>query len=63
MRFMGINPTLIVLASLLNPKIFFFHSKIIEEGNDQELIQSDPEHRPHYTKGKKSQHEVTSVNK
>ena len=35
----------------------------IKEDNDQELIQSDPKLRSQYTKGKKSQLEVTSVYK
>ena len=38
------------------------HTKT-EEGNDQELIQSDPKLRPQYTMEKKSPHKVTSVNK
>ena len=36
---------------------------IYKKGNDQELKQSDPKPRPQYHKGKKSQQEVTSVNK
>ena len=38
-------------------------SQLFEEGKDQELIQSDPQLRPPYPKGQKSQHEVMRVNK
>ena len=47
-----------VLATVVTLKGYF---KKIEDSNHQQLIESDPKPCPQYTKGRKSQHEVTPV--